>query len=223
MACSAVLFDVDGTLVDSNYLHVHAWKRAFVDLGLSVEAWRIHRRIGMDGSLLLRELAGDDVGEAAKELHSQFYAELAGLLQPLPGATALLSAIAEMNIEVVLASSAPEDELSTLRRVLARDDIVAVSTSSEDVDTAKPAPGIVEVALDRAAVAPDRAVFVGDSVWDVRASARAGVTCIGLRSGGTSHGELGAEGATTVWDNPQDLLEHLHDSPIATLASRSAD
>jgi HAD superfamily hydrolase (TIGR01509 family) len=217
MAQPAVLFDVDGTLVDSNYLHVHAWHRAFRKLEVPVECWRIHRAIGMDGSSLVRDLAGADHLESAKELHARFYDELVDLLQPLPGARALLDAVAGLHLQVVLASSAPDDELSTLRKVLGRDDIVSVVTDSSDVESAKPDPDIVEVALERAGVGAERAVFVGDSVWDVRAAARAGVPCIGLLSGGTSRHELEAEGAVTVWKNPQELLERLGDSPIATL------
>jgi HAD superfamily hydrolase (TIGR01509 family) len=217
MTQPAVLFDVDGTLVDSNYLHVHAWQRAFHQLGLQVEGWRIHRGIGMDGSSLSRDLAGDDQADAAKELHSQFYGELVELLQPLPGAQALLDAVADRGLQVVLASSAPDDELDALRKVLRRDDIVSVMTNSGDVESAKPNPDIVEVALDRAGVEVERAVFVGDSVWDVKAAARAGLTCIGVLSGGTSRAELEAEGAKTVWNNPRDLLDRLDDSPIAAL------
>jgi HAD superfamily hydrolase (TIGR01509 family) len=182
----AVLFDIDGTLVDSNYLHVHAWQRAFTELGLEVQSWRIHRCIGMDGSTLIEELGSGDLADPkqAKELHSRFYAETAGLLRPLPGARALLDAVADMGLQVVLATSAPEDELSILRKVLERDDIVSALTSSADVDTAKPEPDIVRVALDRAGVGPDQAVFVGDTTWDVEAAARAGVECVCLRSGG---------------------------------------
>ena len=158
----------------------------------------------MDGSSLVRDLAGADHLESAKELHARFYDELVDLLQPLPGARALLDAVAGLHLQVVLASSAPDDELSTLRKVLGRDDIVSVVTDSSDVESAKPDPDIVEVALERAGVGAERAVFVGDSVWDVRAAARAGVACIGLLSGGTSRHELEAEGAVTVWKNPQD-------------------
>jgi HAD superfamily hydrolase (TIGR01509 family) len=213
----AVLLDVDGTLVDSNYLHVHAWQKAFAELGRTVESWRIHRLIGMDGDSLIAELAQEDVGEQAKKLHSRCYGEFVDSLRPLPGARALLDGIAGLGLQVVLASSAPEDELSNCRKVLDRDDVISTATSSADVDTAKPEPGIVEVALERAGVEADQAVFVGDSVWDVRAAGRAGVECIALLSGGIPRALLEAEGAATVWDNPQDLLDHLEDSPIAKL------
>ncbi len=216
----AVLFDIDGTLVDSNYLHVHAWQRAFTELGLEVQSWRIHRCIGMDGSALIEELGSGDVEdpERAKDLHSGFYAETAGLLRPLPGARALLDAVADMGLQVVLATSAPEDELSILRKVLERDDVVSALTSSGDVDTAKPEPDIVRVALDRAGVGPDQAVFVGDSTWDVAAAARAGVECVCLRSGGISRDELLYAGATAVFEDPRDLLEHVGDTRIDRLA-----
>ena len=226
MSEPAILFDIDGTLVDSNYLHVHAWLRAFDEAGLDVEAWRIHRGIGMDGSSLLGELAGDapdDVVSTAKKLHTRFYHETTGLLRPLPGALDLLDAVAATGLQVVLATSAPEDELAALRKVLQRDDLVAAITSSDDVDTAKPEPDIVEVALKRAGVGADRAVFVGDTVWDVRAAARAGVECIGVQSGGIDPASLQDEGAVAVYRNPRDLLDHLDVSPIGALAANVSE
>ncbi|MDT5340782.1 MAG: hypothetical protein QOD90_6287 [Mycobacterium sp.] len=220
MAAPAVLFDIDGTLIDSNYLHVHAWQRAFSEQGHVVESWRIHRRIGMDGSTLLDELVpgiADDAADRVQDLNSRYYQELTYLLRPLPGALQLLDAVAAKGLQVVLATSAPEDELAILRKVLDRDDIVSAVTSSADVDTAKPEPGIVQVALDRAAVDPSRAVFVGDSVWDVRAANRAGVPCIGVESGGIDRRLLQAEGAVSVFENPSDLIDHLEQTPIARL------
>jgi HAD superfamily hydrolase (TIGR01509 family) len=220
----AVLFDIDGTLVDSNYLHVHAWQRAFTEVGLQVESWRIHRCIGMDGSSLVDELGSGEVDdpERLKDLHSRYYVQTVDLLRPLPGARSLLESVAEMGLQVILATSAPEDELSILREVLGRDDIVSAVTSSGDVDMAKPDPDIVRVALDRAGVGPDRAVFVGDSVWDVEAAARAGVECLCLRSGGISKAELEQAGATAVFGDPRDLAEHLGDTRIDRLAMSEA-
>jgi HAD superfamily hydrolase (TIGR01509 family) len=217
---AAVLFDIDGTLVDSNYLHVHAWSRAFHDVGIEADAWRIHRSIGMDGSMLVAALSGDaddDTRQRLKGLHSDYYKQLSPLLRPLPGGREVLDRVASMGLQVVLATSAPEDELSMLRAVLDRDDIVAAVTSDEDVHTAKPDPGIVEVALARVGVTAARAVFVGDSVWDAVASVRAGVGIIGLLSGGISAAELTNAGARFVFEDARDLLEHIGESPIADL------
>ncbi len=217
----AVLFDVDGTLVDSNYLHVHAWHRAFSDVGLEVESWRIHRAIGMDGSTLLSVLAGnagDDTRARAKDLHSHYYKQTASLLRRLPGARELLERVDALGLQVVLATSAPEDELEILRRVLASDDLITAVTSSKDVDTAKPQPDIVHVALERAGVDASQAVFVGDAVWDVVACERAGVTTVALLSGGVSRAELENTGAHCVFDNARDLCENIDGTAIADLA-----
>jgi HAD superfamily hydrolase (TIGR01509 family) len=217
----AVLFDVDGTLVDSNYLHVHAWYRAFTEANVEVEAWRIHRSIGMDGSTLLASLAeaaDEDTRARLKDRHSRHYQETAPLLRRLPGARELLEAVDKLGLQIVLATSAPEDELSLLREVLASDDLVSAVTSSNDVDTAKPEPDIVQVALKRAGVGIAHAVFVGDTVWDVEACKRAGVPTIAVLSGGVSRAELETAGAQAVFDNPRDLCEHLDSTAIGTLA-----
>ncbi|MEV3905706.1 HAD family hydrolase [Mycobacterium sp. NPDC050551] len=221
----AVLFDIDGTLIDSNYLHVHAWIRAFTEAGVDVEAWRIHRCIGMDGATLLESLAGDvddDTRKRAKELHSKYYKETTGLLRMLPGTRDLLDRVKALGLQVVLATSAPEDELEILRDVLDSEDVVSAVTSSEDVETAKPKPDIVAVALEKAGVDADRAVFVGDAVWDIVACERAGVTAIGLLSGGVSREELENSGARAVFENPADLLAQIDRSPIATLTDQGS-
>ena len=169
-----MLFDIDGTLDDSNYLHIHAWRRAFDDVGIAVESWRIHRSIGMDGARLIESLSGDaddDVQERAKDLHLQHFKDSSSLLRRLPGSRELLEQVRTLRLQVVLASSAGEDELSLLRGVLDCDDLVSAVTSSKDVDA-------------------DHAVYVGDAVWDVVACARAGVPAIGLLSGGVSRGKL---------------------------------
>ncbi|MGA8330565.1 MAG: HAD family hydrolase [Mycobacterium sp.] len=219
----AVLFDVDGTLVDSNYLHVYAWQRAFTEQEIPVEAWRIHRSIGMDGSTLVQDLSGgvdDDTEHRLSELHGQYYRDVAGLLRPLPGAQALLRRVAELGLQVVLATSAPEDELAILRDVLDCDDVVAHVTNSGDVDTAKPRPDIIEIALDRAGVAADMAVFVGDAVWDVEACERAGVPCIGVLTGGAGRDELRDAGAIAVFEDPRELLDEIAETRLMELATK---
>lgn len=219
----AVLFDIDGTLVDSNYLHVHAWHRSFADEGLTVESWRVHRSIGMDGGTLLDTLvpdADEDSRKRLKDGHSRYYMESKDLLRLLPGARELLEQIKGLGLQVVLATSAPEDELEVLRGVLDSEDIYSAMTSGEDVDTAKPQPDIVNIALERAGVDAGRAVFVGDAVWDIEACERAGVTSIGVLSGGVSRGELTEAGARAVFENAEDLRVHLDESPIADMSSR---
>ncbi|MCV7352966.1 HAD family hydrolase [Mycobacterium parmense] len=219
----AVLFDVDGTLIDSNYLHVYAWQRAFHDEGIRVGAWKIHRCIGMDGSRLVSALSGDapdEVAERLSDAHSRYYRELIPLLAPLPGARELLRRVADLGLQVVLATSAPEDELEALLKALDCDDVISETTSSRDVDTAKPEPGIVEVALDRAGVDAAHAVFVGDAVWDAHAAAGAGLPCIGVLSGGIARAELQAAGAAPLFDDAQDLLENLDSTSIGALAAK---
>jgi HAD superfamily hydrolase (TIGR01509 family) len=205
---TAALFDIDGTLVDSNYLHVDAWSRAFEACGLTVAAWRIHRAIGRDSTQLLEHLLGpesSEFGERAKELHSRFYGEYADRLRPLEGATDFVRSLAASGVRIVLATSAPADELKLLLPVLALDDVLYAVTSSEDVDTAKPEPGVIDVALKKAGADPGAAVMFGDTVWDMLAATRAGVRGVGVRSGGISERELRQAGAITVAESLSEL------------------
>lgn len=214
----AVLFDVDGTLIDSNYLHVEAWAHAFDEVGVTVESWRVHRAIGQDSARLLDALLGDraaELGERAKELHSRYYRDLAPRLRPFDGAQDLLGALARRGTTVVLATSAPEDELALLRKALDADDAITAATNADDVGVAKPDPSIVHVALERAGVDAAEAMFVGDTVWDCIAASRAGVRTIGLLCGGSSSAELRSAGAIAVYDNPAALLGEIHLSPLA--------
>jgi HAD superfamily hydrolase (TIGR01509 family) len=221
MPVSAVLFDIDGTLVDSNYLHVDAWERAAADAGFPVSAWHLHRAIGKDSAKLLETVLGeatDEQRDRAKELHSEYYTGMASRLKVLPGARELLAAVAERGMRVVLATSAPEDELALLREVLEIEDAVWAVTSSGDVETAKPDPDIIEVALEKGETPARAAIFVGDSIWDVKSAAAAGVATVGLRSGGISEEELRGAGAIAVYDDPADLLAHLDESPLGRSA-----
>ena len=211
-AARAVLFDIDGTLVDSNYLHVDAWHRAFQTLGVDVEAWRIHRSIGQDAGELLTSLVGEK-DEAwltrAKDLHAENYKALAHRLRLLPQARQLLEALDSEGIIVVLATSAPQEELEILLELLDSDEVIHATTDADDVDVAKPSPDIVRVALDRAGVEAHEAVFVGDSEWDIKAASRAGVRSFGVLTGGTAGELLMQAGAERVFAGPSDFLDRL--------------
>lgn len=214
----AVLLDIDGTLVDSNYLHVHAWVRAFAEVEHPVDAWRVHRAIGMGSSLLLAALLGEDadrLGPEAKRRHTHHYAELADLQRPFDGARELVHAVTERGARAVLATSAAPEELERLRAVLDVDDVLTGITSDKDVAEAKPDPDLVLSALDVADVTADRAVLVGDAVWDVQAAGRAGVPCVGVLTGGVSEEELRDAGAVAVYRDVATLLGELDDSPLA--------
>jgi HAD superfamily hydrolase (TIGR01509 family) len=210
----AVLFDIDGTLVDSNYLHVDAWHQAFQTMGTDVEAWRIHRSIGQDAGELLSSLVGEkdeDWITRAKDLHSENYKALASRLRTFPQARELLATLARRGFTVVLATSAPDEELKILLELLDSDDAIHATTNADDVKVAKPEPDVVKVALERAGVGPAEAIFIGDSVWDMEAAARAGVRSLGVLSGGIAGDLLMDAGAWTVLGGPAELLDRLEE------------
>jgi HAD superfamily hydrolase (TIGR01509 family) len=218
----AVLFDIDGTLVDSNYVHVNAWLHAFRAVGHPVDAWRVHRGQGMGSSQLLATLLGEaaeQIGPQAKQHHSEHYRQTSDLLRTFDGARELVAAVAQRGVKIVLASSATPDELDRLRTILDIEDTVAEFTAAQDVEAAKPEPDLVHVALQRAGVTADRAVFVGDTVWDVQAAGKAGVPCVGVLSGGISAAELTMAGAVAVYDDCRALLHELNTSPLADVWS----
>jgi HAD superfamily hydrolase (TIGR01509 family) len=218
---SGVLFDVDGTLVDTTYLHTVAWWEALRQHDADVPMAEIHRAIGMGSDKLLDHLLGDDRDRSDDDMMSSAHDILYGAwwerLRPLPGASDLLRGVAKRGPAVVLASSAKEAELKKLRQVIDADDVITAATSSSDAEQSKPAPDILQAALQQSDVDPHRAVFVGDSVWDVKAAARLEIPCIGLTCGGSSAAELSEAGTIANYDNPAALLAALDDSAIAAL------
>lgn len=215
--CTAVLFDIDGTLTDTNYLHVEAWLRACADVDHPVDAWRVHRAIGMDSGALLATLLGDDadrLGDTVKERHRVHYAAQRSRMRRFAGASELLRELAARGLQVVLATSAPQEEFDMLVEVLDSADAVSEVTTAEDVESAKPAPDVVRVALEKAGVTAEQAVLVGDATWDAEACVRAGVRSIGVRSGGYGAAELREAGAIAVYDDVAALLAGLDDSPL---------
>jgi HAD superfamily hydrolase (TIGR01549 family) len=211
-----VLFDIDGTLVDTNYLHAVAWRRAFRETGHDVPTAWVHHRVGMGAPQLLDELIGEE-DETVKDAWRRHFDELKDEVHALPGAAALLRAVAAAGARVVLASSTEEQDLDVLLQALDADDVIDEVTSSGDVDQAKPSPEVFQTALEKAGGRVDRAVVVGDTVWDVRAAKAAGLECICLLTGGIDRLALEAEGAVAVYRDPEELTERLSASPIGAL------
>jgi HAD superfamily hydrolase (TIGR01509 family) len=216
-----VLFDVDGTLVDTTYLHAVCWWEALRQHDHDVPMAEIHRGIGMGSDKLLDHLLGEgrdrDADESMSAAHDVLYAAWWERLRPLPGAADLLRAVAGRGLAVVLASSAKGSELAKLRAVVGADEVITAATSSSDAEQTKPAPDILQAALDQSGVDPAAAVFVGDAVWDVLAAAKLGIPCIGLTCGGTGAAELTEAGAVATYANPAELLAALDESAIAGL------
>jgi HAD superfamily hydrolase (TIGR01549 family) len=204
-----VVLDVDGTLVDSNYHHTLCWWHAFRDHGYDVPAWRIHRAIGMGGDRLVSAVASEDVeskdGDRIRDSWEERYDAVLDQVAPLPGAKELLEALRDGGFQVALASSGIPRHTRHAVEVLDADD--AAATTSEDAEESKPDPELLEVALDR--VDADRAVLVGDSVWDVRSGREAGIPVIGLLTGGVGRAELEDAGAAAVLDDPSELCRRL--------------
>jgi HAD superfamily hydrolase (TIGR01549 family) len=201
---TGVLLDVDGTLVDTNYLHATCWAEAFAQHGIEVATARVHALIGMESSRLVEEIGGPV--EELQAAHRALYAQFRGHLRPLPGSRALLEAL-HRDHRVVLASSASQDELTVLEQALDAADWIDGATSGDDVASGKPAPDLLQQGLEL--LGTDDAVMIGDSVWDGEAAERAGLPFIALLCGGTSEQALTAAGAAEVWSDPRHLVEHL--------------
>jgi HAD superfamily hydrolase (TIGR01509 family) len=216
MSEPAAILDIDGTLVDSNYQHTLAWYRAFRQFEHVLPVWRIHRHIGMGGDQLVASLCGDDVeeqqGEDIRAAEKTLYLQLIDEVEPLRGARDLIADLKRMDRGVVLASSAKPDEVEHYLDLLDARGLADAWTSAGDVEATKPAPDLVEVALERIGGGP--AVMVGDSTWDCKAAARAGVETVAVLTGGFSDQELREAGAVDVFDSIDDLRRRLSDTPL---------
>ena len=206
---AAILFDIDGTLVDSTYHHALAWQRAFARHQVVLPLWRIHRTVGMGGDKLVAAVAGDEVeeriGDSLRTAWREEYLDIKAEVDPLPGAAELVRTLVAAGYTVALASSGdPEFADEALDDLDIRDQ-VALLTTSEDAEESKPEPDLIGVTLDRLD-GVRRAVMIGDTPYDVESAHRAGLGCIGLRSGGYSEAELADAGAVLVVDAPEDLM-----------------
>lgn len=214
-----VLFDVDGTLVDSNYLHTVAWWQAFRRLDHDVPMGDIHRAIGMGGDKLIAHLVpgvDPEDEETMDSSHAAVFSTFWPSLRAFDGAADLLRAVAGQGLAVVLASSASATDLQALRTAIAADDAITSATSSSDAEESKPSPDILQAALDAAGLSADETVFVGDSVWDIKSAGKLGIPTVALTCGGTSEAELRDAGAEQVFAGPRELLEHLEDSLLGS-------
>jgi len=213
---TAFLFDLDGTLVDSVYQHVLAWREALETEGIDLSVWRIHRKIGMSGGLftnmLLRE-TGLELDQRRIErlqlLHADAYKRYSASITPLPGARALLETLTSANIPWAIATSGRMETAGPVLETLGVDLSRTPVVTRDQVKYAKPEPDLFLTAAYRLGVSIEVASVVGDSVWDMLAARRARSLGIGLLSGGYGPEELERAGAYRVYEDPADLLKHL--------------
>jgi HAD superfamily hydrolase (TIGR01509 family) len=217
-----VLVDLDGTLVDSNYLHTLAWARAFVDVGEWAPMNAIHRLIGAGGDQLIARLLGHE-NRKAEQRRSVRYLELINEVRPFPGARQVLVDLRDAGLAVVLATSSPGKEVDKLVELLGVRDVLTAVTTADDVANAKPAPDVLLAAMEAGSVDPRRAVLIGDSIWDVRASIAAGIGVVAVETGGFSRHELMEEGAREVYRDIEQLRLQLQTSVIGHLLEPSRD
>ncbi|MGH7099384.1 MAG: HAD family hydrolase [Stellaceae bacterium] len=210
------LFDLDGTLVDSVYQHVLAWKESLDAEGIELSVWRIHRKVGMSGGLfmnqLLRETGLEVSAERAERLrrgHAQAYARYGSTVRPLPGARELLAWLTDAGTPWAIATSGRMETAAINLTAIGVDPKHAAVVTRDEVKHAKPDPDLFIAAAERLGVAIERCIVVGDSIWDMLAAVRARALGVGLLSGGYGSDELWRAGAIRVYEDPADLLIHI--------------
>ena len=216
----ALLFDLDGTLVDSVYQHVLAWREALEAVGFELSVWRIHRRIGMSGGLFLnalaretgRELTAADIARL-QQTHIAAFVRQVAQVHPLPGARELLDYLTRAGVPWAIATSGRRESAQPMIEMLGIAPEVPIVTRDQ-VEHAKPDPDLFIAAAQRLGVAVDTAIVVGDSVWDLLAARRARAIGVGLLSGGYGQEELERAGAYRVYEDPADLLLHIDELGI---------
>lgn len=211
----ALIFDLDGTLIDTVYAHVFAWQRALAEAGIAIEGWRIHRKIGMSGGLFTRAVArelGRDISaleeEELQKRHGELFSKLLPERQPLPGAVKLLSFLRSNHILFGIATSGRRPEINASLDILGvGNDTIVVERG--DVARAKPEPDLFLACQERLGVGVSDCYVIGDAVWDLLAARRAGMLSIGLLSGGYGEDELSQAGAFRVYRDPAELHRSL--------------
>ncbi len=211
----AFLFDLDGTLIDSNYQHVQTWSQALREADIDIPVWKIHRRIGMSGTSFLSELLRE-VGiekskeeiDALDERHGKKFEQVIGEIAPLPGANELLSHLQRNQIRMAIATTSQRKHTQLLLKKLRIPDSMPV-VNGDDVEKAKPSPDIFVAAAEKLGVDLSDCIVVGDSVWDLLAAGRKHALGVGLLSGGYGMAELQSAGAFRVYEDAADLLMHI--------------
>jgi HAD superfamily hydrolase (TIGR01509 family) len=212
---TALIFDLDGTLVDTVYAHVFAWQRAFAEEGLPIDGWRIHRRVGMSGGLFTRAAAREvgrelslEEAEALQRRHGELFRELLPDRRPLPGAVDVLRDLREGGVTHGIATSGRRPEIDkSLEALGVGEETVVVERG--DVTRAKPEPDLFLACAERLGAPPAQCYVVGDAVWDLLAARRAGMLAVGLLSGGYGENELLAAGAYRVYRDAEELRHSL--------------
>jgi HAD superfamily hydrolase (TIGR01509 family) len=212
---NAAVLDVDGTLVDTNYHHTIAWYRAFREHDITLEIWRIHRHIGIGGEAV-EERFGDDI----RRVEGEIYMGMIDEVRPFEGARELIADLREVADSVVLASSAKQHEVDHYLDLLDARALASDWTTSADVDSTKPEPDLVHVAMEK--VGADSGLMIGDTRWDCRAAARAGIPAVALLTGGFGEAELREAGAVDVFTGIEDLREGLAGLPVIGRARAGA-
>jgi len=220
----AVLLDVDGTLIDSNDAHAAAWSDACGQLGYDLPRAFFRPLIGMGGDQILRKIEPNlspeaDPGRAIVERRAKLFLQrYLPLLAATPGARALTQRLKDDRLSRVVASSAKSDELDALLAVVGIADLIDLKTTSDDADRSKPAPDIIQAALEKAGISAHEAIMLGDTPYDIRSAERAGVSTVALRCGGWDASSL--TGAIAIYEDPADLLARFDTSPFRSSARR---
>jgi HAD superfamily hydrolase (TIGR01509 family) len=216
----ALIFDLDGTLVDTVYAHVFAWQRALSESGMAIDGWRIHRRIGMSGGLFTRAV-GREIGrdltpeetQAIQRRHGELFLELLGERRPLPGAVELLQYLRQRGIPHGIATSGRRPDIDrSLAALGVGPELVVIERG--DVPRAKPEPDLFLACQKKLGVSPEECYVVGDAVWDLLAARRAGMLSVGLLSGGYGEDELSRAGALRVYRDAAELYRSLDELGI---------
>jgi HAD superfamily hydrolase (TIGR01509 family) len=212
----AILVDVDGTLVDTNYFHTVAWWRAFQDIGDDVPMSSIHPLIGMGSDQLVERLIGRESDEAS-DAHSRHYGPFKEEIKAFPKAADLLTELNQRGGQVILATSSGEEDLERLREAIDAEDAIDDAVSKGDVDHSKPSPDIFEAALKKFDLDPAKTLVIGDTRWDVEAAAKLDLGVICVLTGGSTRQQLEQAGAIAVYADVAELLAELDSSPLAQL------